>query len=297
MNLYKYTDIEGANYILGDGTLLYSNPQDFNDPFDISIQTLWGFDSFSDESLRKIQECSVDVMVGLIDGEVNTKNTYSDKILLVKEALKSLSKKEEEDFKKEFLSESLEMIWDIGKLKKVEQELYEQFTTAYRNEGVTCFGNRPNSIGLWSHYADSHKGCVVELAPSVEKDSNLLLAKEVVYTNNRPFLYDSPLDFVKKAIFGKKAEDINNFTEKITLTKSLDWRGEEELRVCIPLFGQARTLLYHPEELVAIYLGCRMREEDMLNIISLAKSRNPEVKIYNMRMKPDKYELDYEEVR
>lgn len=48
--LFKYVDVDGTMAILGDGTLLFSSPLYLNDPFDVSIQTLFGYDAFDLEA-------------------------------------------------------------------------------------------------------------------------------------------------------------------------------------------------------------------------------------------------------
>lgn len=51
---FKYSDVEGARYILRDGTLKFSLAAEFNDPFDTAIQTLFGYDSIA--TLQEMRE-------------------------------------------------------------------------------------------------------------------------------------------------------------------------------------------------------------------------------------------------
>ena len=39
---FKYSDVEGARFMLRDGTLKFSTATKFNDPFDSAIETLFG---------------------------------------------------------------------------------------------------------------------------------------------------------------------------------------------------------------------------------------------------------------
>src|SRR5690606_23083152 len=51
--IFKYTDLAGAKHILGEGTILFSSPKRLNDPFDVSIQTLFAYDPI--ETLQELQ--------------------------------------------------------------------------------------------------------------------------------------------------------------------------------------------------------------------------------------------------
>lgn len=44
MPIYKYTDINGAINTLIQGTIRFSSPSTFNDPFDVSIQAVFAYD-------------------------------------------------------------------------------------------------------------------------------------------------------------------------------------------------------------------------------------------------------------
>lgn len=78
--------------------------------------------------------------------------------------------------------------------------------------GFLCLSKTPSNILMWSHYADCHRGMVIEF------DSNheyfRFGTEEVVYSNERPSMV---------------LHDEHPSTE-ILRTKSLDWEYEQEVR-------------------------------------------------------------------
>ncbi len=82
--------------------------------------------------------------------------------------------------------------------------------------------------------------------------------------------------------------------EKIIFSKTLDWDGEDEHRLVIPIIDEApwETLPYHPEELAELYLGLEMDSEETIEIVSLAREVNPLIKVYSMH-RLDNGELGY----
>lgn len=290
--LFKYVDIKGAEAILRDGTLLFSSPIYFNDPFDISIQTLFGYDSFD-------LEAHLDEFINLsISDEplpASNGNPQTDKFLMARSALANASDEYKKDFRKHF---SAKDIWNEATLRASGEEAYYKIKTAFELAGIFCASKRFDNYLLWAHYADKHQGAVLEFAPNAEKDSMLILAEEVEYTNNRPYLYESHKDFLMKSMFRKTDDILADYTKKITKTKSLEWAYEEEIRLYMPLLvnifegKRNHCLTYQDDELRSVYLGCKMEAETKKNIIDLAVKRNPKVDIYEMIPDAHHYKLN-----
>ena len=96
---------------------------------------------------------------------------------------------------------------------------------------------------------------------------------------------------------------------KITAgTKSKKWKHEQEFRICIEPFGR---FIYDYRAVKAIYFGMRMPKlkkdlvKDNNKLDSLAKVSQQQVmetlkgrgiKYYQMQLKPDSYEFEYQEV-
>jgi len=89
--------------------------------------------------------------------------------------------------------------------------------------GLFCLSARWESHLMWAHYADSHRGVVVEfdrLEDAFSGDETELLGevKQVLYSEDVP-----QLDFFTRS------------TELLFLTKSREWEYEKEFRILLPV--------------------------------------------------------------
>ncbi len=116
--------------------------------------------------------------------------------------------------------------------------------------GILCFSTTKDSLLMWAHYSDSHRGFVLEF-DSEDRDFNQLgELREVTYDPSRPVLDPT------------KPPTIAPF-----LRKGPEWSYERELRIMRPLRmcegrsidGVARFFVPVPRSCIrAVYLGCRM---------------------------------------
>ena len=171
MNLYKYIDVSGATATLRDGTLLFSSPLYFNDPFDISIQTLFGYDPFD-------LEAHLDEFIALSISKdplpTGNGSEQTNKFLKIRSALTNAP----EDYKKELRKAfSAKEIWNEESIRASGAETFLKVKTAFDVSGIFCASKRFDNYLLWAHYAQKHQGvAVLGFSPNVEKDSMLRLA-------------------------------------------------------------------------------------------------------------------------
>ena len=169
--------------------------------------------------------------------------------------------------------------------------------------GIFSLSKIFNDELLWAYYADSHSGFSIEY--DFEKIADLRAfssAFEVEYADKRPKL---KLDnFIQG---GEKA--IEDFLKITVGTKSKKWKHEKEFRICIEPFGR---FIYDYRAVKAIYFGMRMpklkkdlakdnnKRPDSLakvcqqQVMEVLKGRG--VKYYQMKLKPDSYEIECQEV-
>ncbi len=118
-HLYKYRTLNSnLDKILINDELWFSNPNDFNDPFDCQIVV------DSNNSQQEIEQ------------------------FIIKNSLTPVSSIEATRLAKIMISKPQE--WD----KIVNETIQTQINAS----GVCCFGGNADNILLWSHYTDSHKG-------------------------------------------------------------------------------------------------------------------------------------------
>jgi prenyltransferase beta subunit len=103
--------------------------------------------------------------------------------------------------------------------------------------GILCLTEKKDNLLMWSHYANSHKGFVLEFNTEHcyfdQRKKNLQLAehlKKVRYTFNRPefVLFDTAL---------LTKENMDNWINNFIWVKSDHWSYEEEWRITTTFRG------------------------------------------------------------
>lgn len=292
--IYKYTSLKSAIKILENNTVALNNPQNYNDPFDSVID-------FDDKDIEKSMSIIAEYYITqeflkLLNNKniktrlftrlmmkwdrfgINTylklskKNRYYDSIpgvhALSKWLVRYASQKGEnsfEELKEKFTNEI------IRKVKEVRN-----------NALMSCFSKRYDSILMWSHYGDKHKGICVEFD---RPDKDFL---DVKYSNKRcKFDLEDTTRRVLGYMLSNEEADVNDkglisCISKPFIVKSLDWQYEEEVRCILsPNSEGVSTLeelsLYKmPTNISKIYIGCKVDKtsEDYKNLITLVNNKN-----------------------
>ena len=159
--------------------------------------------------------------------------------------------------------------------------------------GVLSLAERKDNLLTWAHYADSHRGVCVEFDRSREPLRTAAL--KVFYSEDYP-----EVDFFQ--ILERIDEDSDEairirlrFFQSLCLTKSLEWSYEAEWRVIDEFLGG--KLQRFPEGIVtAVYLGCRMEEEDEKRILKWISSGPLNPKVFRTTTDPKSFHLNFEEI-
>ncbi|CCZ85563.1 putative uncharacterized protein [Firmicutes bacterium CAG:631] len=292
--IYKYTSLESAIKILESNAVALNNPQNYNDPFDSVID-------FDDGDIEKsisivveyylIQEFlkllnNKNIKVGFLTKlimkwarfginlylKVSKRNKYYDSIpgaqALTKFVVRYAAQKGENSF--EELKE------------KFTNEIIRKVKDARNNALISCFSKRYDSILMWSHYGDKHKGICIEF----DRPENDFL--DVKYSKKRcKFDLEDTTRRVLGYMLSNEEVDVNDkglirCISKPFIVKSLDWKYEEEVRcVLSPNSEGVSTLeelsLYKmPTNISKIYIGCKVDKtsEEYKNLITLANNKN-----------------------
>lgn len=238
ITLYKYLPFdEGSLCVLTEGTIKYTCPLDFNDPFDCCP-------AYCETSLEKIGETKRD----LIHRIGKSKGLSASKRIMAKRQIAKAMKT---------------YVGSGQSIKNVMQEF-----------GVVCLSSDPSNILMWSHYAEYHKGFVVEFRiplfgseDEAARGGENLIPVEVTYCENRP-----------KLKFGIDPE--NDAIEKIVYSKAKLWEYEREHRVTDHVRGPGIHSYSRDKLLVGVIAGMKMNDGNYLklqNIVSDLKS-SPQLK-------------------
>ena len=185
--------------------------------------------------MEDLKSAFCDFVSGDIDYDSLPESPYKTKVVALNQAIKT-NPDLGEQIKMEVINTSVTDMYDIDKMRRLMRELVEFFNTLFKNDGIFCSTVDSNNLLMWAHYADQHRGAVVELTPSVERDSALLVSREVHYTEIRPFLYDDPIDMITRGLTMAPEEAAGKIFDRLIYTKSAEWEYEKEWRLHIPRF-------------------------------------------------------------
>ncbi len=143
--------------------------------------------------------------------------------------------------------------------------------------GITCFTAVSDSILMWSHYADSHRGLCLKFDVGILQKT-LGMALPVTYQDEYP---------VVKPFTQSNSE---RFKRSI-LTKSRLWTYEKEYRLIVP--GRVRESVNFPSEaLTSVIFGAKMLPDHRDQIIGWVQRRESEVAYHEAKLKPTDYGVD-----
>ncbi|WP_440599729.1 DUF2971 domain-containing protein [Acinetobacter soli] len=188
---------------------------------------------------------------------------------------------------KQWLEDRNKFIKSIEK-KFNSTEYIEDFR---KNISVTCFNNAPLDILMWSHYADNHKGFMLEFKYKKIINDYRNLPLPVLYSNEYPILI---VPWNLKDL-NKNKEILAEFIYKQILVKAKVWTYENEFRLTTTgnLFKK-----YNSNMLSSVILGSRIEEKDEMAILEAVLAYNntnkTNVKIYKTSLVDDKFELSVE---
>jgi hypothetical protein len=172
--------------------------------------------------------------------------------------------------------------------KKVNDEFYD--------DRIFCLSEKNDNLLMWAHYSDNHKGAVIKLK-CLHGDYALSAAQKVIYSNDMPKL---TIENIIKDYFSSEQFVVKKIITEMLLTKSIDWQHESEWRVI--LLKQNPNAEFDlrsisAEEIEAVYLGCRISDDDKKEIITIIKEKLQHVKVYNAMKNDSRFKIDFTELK
>lgn len=158
-----------------------------------------------------------------------------------------------------------------------------------------CVSRRRDSILMWSHYAHSHTGAVIEFETSIEPVFGELEQAGLIL----------PVNYSKdKASYTAAPEDAKRSMQemkKVACTKAKEWEYEKEVRLFIPLehcIADGEFFVIPPAAIRRVILGARMLVEANCGILKqLARPWYGHVAISQAHLSSERYELEFEDIR
>lgn len=141
--------------------------------------------------------------------------------------------------------------------------------------GTTSFSKKCNSLRMWSHYADSHKGFVIIF------DRELL---EATVLDGITKMIDVEYNGLPDIKLAYRTNNITIENDKYILTKKLkEWKYEKEVRIIRKDQFEndiERTLRFRKECILGIIYGTRLSLENCRTINNLVFDNNKKIKFF-----------------
>ena len=227
--LYKYCTLETATKILVSRRLRWTSPLYFNDPFDCQWDQMWqiGDGSYINKGWEIVR--------AFVTGEnsnwselARSKNGPGAVRRLLQENRSYVSCQTEKE-REQLLGRIQHEFRQTRESKK--GEYIKGLMSVIEVARVLCMSANNSSILMWSHYADEHRGIVLELDPAILLQSDKRVLHPVAYSETYPEVYEEqgPIEvgtydreFVARS--NRKAEEV------LLFTKAAEWKYESEWR-------------------------------------------------------------------
>lgn len=235
--LYQYRALNKFNIInILNGEIRLNSPKLFNDPYDSRLM-------LSNEEVIRLFI------------KIGNSNMTKEEINREAERLEFLLKKRE-DFEI-FINNSREKIYNI-----IDDTLC-----------IACFSERNDSMLMWSHYADYHKGICVEYSKvNLESIDKTELIK-VLYTSERII-----------------SDDIGKIGIESVRRKASCWRYEKEWRLAKEKDRYSEGTNVKVEKIEGIYLGTKISKVDE-EFIKFFCEKN-KINLYQMKLNGQEYKFE-----
>lgn len=277
MKLYKYTKLEYALDIIDKERLYLSRPEDFNDPFDCVLST--------DRKARRdaaelISNYTLfENVYNFVSKNINQITINKDEILRIFEHGNTLKV-------------TLNLyprygLWtDMGEFaKNYKEQHYKEFDdqcaryqyyinrvmeSIRHNTLIYCFTINNNSLLMWSHYADSHKGVCIEFEVELTEKDLIGVKYSDKKANFDIYTVASLIlahEFIKKPI-STRDQEFNKIIMKPFYTKSKEWSYEQEIRYIFSeksperVFVEKGNYYVKSPKIKSITFGCRVDMND-----------------------------------
>jgi len=259
IKVYKYRSWSDENHrnLLLKNHLFFTSPKDFNDPYDYKIP-------------------------------------YDFSLLDTEEKIETYLAKKKIEIASHFPAKDLEQLL-INFRQRLRNELpqvQEDYNSLYfdggdKHYGVLSLSERWDSILMWSHYADFHKGYCVGFWEEKLRNTFIVTGGRVIYPPENNFPRLSPIgDFFENMI-------------QESHVKSSDWKYEQEYRLAKVFYPVVPTTEDRIQEfsndfISEIIIGISASEKTREELIQIGKMKG--VEVYQSIKKPFKFEMDRQQL-
>jgi hypothetical protein len=132
-------------------------------------------------------------------------------------------------------------------LRETDEAMRNSLIAHVSNERICCFSRSPRNSMMWAHYADNHRGLVLQFkATEMTDPRGSYKGFDVEY-----YSHSIPLSRYVEAMASTANGDDVAFSRLMLCSKSCEWRPEEEVR----FFSRAAYVPYPETMLTGILFG------------------------------------------
>ncbi len=243
----KYTEDKYTERIFKHNELYFRNPNKFNDPFDCKALLTFKRDWNLEEYIKFVKNNAIDS----IGRNLNNKEKQSYKEMAI-EVFKNSDRNQ--------LNRNFNNTIKEGLAKSINE---------FR---ILCLSEKYNDILMWSHYADGHRGFVLQLNTEALLQNFKHPPQKVFYSPEESF--PSIKDFNER-----------NHTHMFLITKSSHWEYEGEWRIFMQDEDnpekEGKVYKFKNGLITGIILGCEMKNCKKKKISVWIREYQPQIKIYD----------------
>lgn len=278
--LFKYREVnEFAINNLRDSSLYCTFASTFNDPYDSTML----FDP-------NFGRCYASQLAQQLISKTELKAADIDFIHKTNDPLKALLT----FFYEKFPDPSYSSANDIDKVveffrtrkEKMNSEIISNLNSQMQNMYKICsLSERLDSILMWGHYGNQHKGFAMEY------DFSSLPIEELMGRCLWPAIYSEHIYNASELLVnvGSPEKTFNNMVAIIAaLHKAKDWEYEKEWRIIIPDSQKSPPQNFRAP-LKAVYLGSKISDTDASKIYSIATLKK--LPIYKMQLSQHEFKM------
>jgi hypothetical protein len=289
-SLFKYMTSDTAVKVLTNKTLKWGSPDSFNDPFEFRSPSEFGF------QLEQLEEPFLERASTLItqkdDPDLLEDNPVTE--VIRKARAQGLGGGDPAKIREMLRGGFPRYVNRLKQGLESDRDVWLEMKKTYR---VLCLSAVRDNILMWSHYADEHKGAVLEFQPKIELGTEMLGAQAVGYSKEVPVAVTLDQFLLYVTGQGPKPRPEDPFVKSV-YTKSSDWFYENEWRILSKQQKEEQGSIsyrpFDPQELAAIYFGCRMPDSWKDSIRSAVSGWGSHISFLQMRLERIRYELTAE---
>ena len=288
--LFKYRIVnEFSISNFKEETLWLTKPTNFNDPYDTSLHF----------------ELDQQSMLLLIIEQLN-QNAFHKKVPELSQSEKDEILKNKDPYRllsefaykidREFTAEHYYSLYQVlhgYSVANTKQAIAALNDIVKLHQKICALSERLDSILMWSHYSNNHRGFVLEF------DFRKISSED---TLDGKFLW--PVIYQKKMF--DASEFINSYKATSTISpvlavvaaihKGLDWRYEKEWRIVVPCSSHLEEPSnYKVPKPTALYLGSMISTTDKEKLCNIANSKG--IPIFQMKLADNKFYMKKEKIK